>query len=140
MSGFQAGLAKNWKVRLAALKNRRKKRALQWAEISPPPNIHNYVSRNGGIPDLIRYPLRIKDASKWRQMLKASEKSGLGVMFTYPGTVNEIDELMNTFKGESYPAAEKLPRQLLTLPVHPYISQKDVNNILKLFAKMPGHG
>jgi dTDP-4-amino-4,6-dideoxygalactose transaminase len=37
------------------------------------------------------------------------------------------------FQDQSFPAAEKLPRQLLTLPVHRYISRKDVNNILKLF-------
>jgi len=39
------------------------------------------------------------------------------------------------FKGQSYPAAEKLPHQLVTLPIHSYVSQKDIIKIIKLFSK-----
>jgi dTDP-4-amino-4,6-dideoxygalactose transaminase len=58
-------------------------------------------------------------------MLKESDKDGHGIMFTYPESINGIDELREVFKGQTYPAAEKLPHQLVTLPIHSYVSQKD---------------
>ena len=140
MTGFQAGLTRNWRTRLADFQKQRKKWSLQWALTSSPDNARNYASQNGSIPDFIRYPLKIKDTSKWQETLKVSEKQGLGVMLTYPDSINGIDELKEEYTGQTYPVAEKLVRQLLTLPVHPYVSRNDVNNILKLFAKMPGRG
>jgi len=44
------------------------------------------------------------------------------------------------FKGQSYPAAEKLSHQLVTLPIHSYVSQTDIKKIIKVFEKVSGSG
>ena len=57
-------------------------------------------------------------------------------MFTYPSSVNHINELSQVSKGQSHPAVEQLPHQLVTLPIHPYISQKDIKRISDLISQV----
>jgi hypothetical protein len=134
LSAFQAGLTRNWSTRLADFQEQRKKCSLQWALTSSPENAHNYAAQNGKISDFIRYPLRIKDVNEWQEILKVSEKKGLGVMLTYPDSINGIDELREVFRGQTFPAAEKLPHQLVTFPIHPYVSQKDIKKVSDLIS------
>ena len=46
-------------------------------------------------------------------------------MHTYPDSVNAIKDLSREFEGLEYPNARNLARQLLTLPVHPLLTEKD---------------
>ena len=95
----------------------------------------SYCSKNGHVPDMLRFPVRIEDAGKWKESLKLSEKSGLGIMPTYPDSINGIPELKEALKGQSCPIAKKLAYQLVTFPIHPYIVPKDIKKITKLFLK-----
>ena len=71
------------------------------------------------------------------RLLERSEKYGDGIMATYPTSVNGIDELKDVFKEQSYPAAEQLPHQLLTLPIHPYVDSTDRRRISQYLSKIP---
>jgi hypothetical protein len=56
-------------------------------------------------------------------------------MFTYPDSIDGISELKAALKGQSCPTAKKLTYQLVTFPIHPYVLQKDIIKITKLFSK-----
>ena len=135
MSALQAGLAKYWKNKLEKLQNNRKENSRLWSSLANVNCLHQYCSKNGNIPDILRFPVRITGHDMLENILKESDNKGHGIMFTYPDSINGIDELREVFKGQTYPVAEKLPQQLLTLPIHPYVSQKDINNISKLLTK-----
>jgi hypothetical protein len=51
----------------------------------------------------------------------------------YPASVNGIDELKEMLREQTHPAAEKLPHQLVTLPIHSYVSQRDIKKYEKCF-------
>ncbi len=135
MSSFQAAMVKNWKDKLKKLQNIRKENSRLWSSLANVKCLHQYCSKNGNIPDMLRFPVRITDHDMLENILKESDNNGHGIMFTYPDSINGIDELREVFKGRTYPVAEKLPQQLLTLPIHRYVSQKDIKNISKLLTK-----
>jgi dTDP-4-amino-4,6-dideoxygalactose transaminase len=62
-------------------------------------------------------------------LLKQSEKHGLGIQLTYPDSINGICELAAQFASKDFPAARKLVREILTLPVHPLLAKKDIAKI-----------
>jgi dTDP-4-amino-4,6-dideoxygalactose transaminase len=135
MSAFQAGLSKNWRDKLSKFKSDRKKKSLYWVSMCSNEEIYHYISRNGNIPDLIRLPIKINDTDTWQRVLDVSEKKGLGIMFTYPHSIKGINELREMVRRQNCPAAERLPRQLLTLPVHPFLLHKDLDKIMHILQK-----
>ena len=68
-------------------------------------------------------------------ILKESEKKGLGIMPGYPDSINHIRELQDRFENEGYPGAEKTARTLVTLPIHPYVKERDIKKIIQLIAE-----
>ena len=98
--------------------------------------IHSYCEKNGHVPDLLRFPVRIDKRSVWGNILNESDTNGLGIMFTYPDPIDGIPELRAVLKGQSCPTAKKLPHQLVTLPIHPYVSQKDIKKISDLISQV----
>ena len=56
-------------------------------------------------------------------------------MFTYPDSVNGIEDLKNEFKDQNYPGAKELARNLITLPTHSFVSQKDIKKINSILSK-----
>jgi perosamine synthetase len=139
LSAFQAGLTKNWRKKLHTFQEHRQSGSKYWRSVLKASSIHSYCTKNGHVPDLLRFPVRVADGELWKNLLKRSEKNGDGVMFTYPTSINGIDELQEVFQGQTFPAAEKLPHQLLTIPVHPYVSPEDKKKILNLIAQ-PNEG
>ena len=135
MSTLQAGLASNWRVKLDTFQKQRQSASQQWKSDIEASTMHSYFTKNGYVPDLLRFPIRIDKRSVWENILNESDTNGLGIMFTYPDSIDSIPELKAALKGQSCPTAKKLPHQLVTLPIHPYVSKKDIRKIRKMFSK-----
>ena len=135
ISAFQAGMAKNWQSKLEKFHKSRKKNSRHWRSLTYSDAFYCYRSKNGDEPNLLRYPVKIADKNILESMLKSSQAEGLGIMPTYPDSINGINELRDVFMGQIFPAAEKLPHQLATLPIHPYVSHKDIKKISKLLSE-----
>jgi dTDP-4-amino-4,6-dideoxygalactose transaminase len=129
LSGLQAGLAKNWKVKLSEYSKPKHASATRWSSIFDTRAISVYASRNGEQPSFTRYPIRLQNIKTWKRLLKQSEKHGLGIQLTYPDSINGICELAAQFASKDFPAARKLVREILTLPVHPLLAKKDIAKI-----------
>ena len=159
MSSFQAGLAKNWQNRIKQFQKKRSECAKFWAKITKNPNFHTYFSidpiskhsdskiQNSNPPSkiqnfssssiqLLRYPVKISDHTLREKILEKSNKMGLGIMFTYPDSVNGIEDLKNEFKDQNYPGAKELAKNLITLPTHSFVSQKDIEKISLLISEL----
>lgn len=126
LSSFQAGMAKTWKITLNRFKADRSANAN---------NIAGYGIRPSGvhgeaIPDLIRYPLLVADTETKKKLLHASERMGLGISDGYPDSIDGIDNLKHLFEKNSFPVAKDIAQRIVTLPVHPYVSCRDIGTII----------
>lgn len=136
MSAFQAGLARTWRGKLKALKEIRRRNSRKWTSVSKAEYLHCYCSENGAVPDMIRYPVRIDNEAIRAKLLRESERMGLGIMFTYPNSIDGIQELRDNFQGLDYPVAKEIAHQMVTLPIHLFVSQKDKAEILALISQI----
>jgi perosamine synthetase len=126
MSPFQAGMAKNWKTKIEGFQKARKVRSKVWSTF-----IHNLktyelsvISHPPG-SDLIRFPVRVKNFSLRKAILNRSDRKGLGIMPGYPDSIDGIPALRTLFSEQNFPIAKQYSQQLITLPVHPYVSERD---------------
>ena len=138
MSSFQAGLAKNWRERLEKLRDVRKKKVNRWITVLEASRTHgsNFLrSRSLGLP---RFPLRVSDKAKREALLRESTRMGLGIMPTYPTSINAIPELRGKIEGGAFPVSESCARELVTLPTHGYLTEDDVTELSSLIARVLG--
>jgi hypothetical protein len=87
-------------------------------------------------PPLLRFPLKMENPGARANLLNTSERLGVGIVPTYPDSINGITELNTVFNGQEYPVARKIARNLVTLPTHPLVSDKDVVRIKDLIGNL----
>lgn len=129
LSSFQAGMAIKWKTTINKLKAARLVNANKIAGYGiSPPGVYG-----GTIPDLIRFPVLVSDTETKKKILQKSERMGLGISDGYPDSIDGIDELWNLLDEKMFPVAKDIAERIVTLPVHPNVSEDDVKNIMQLF-------
>lgn len=131
MSSFQAGLTARWRERLPGLRDARRRNVRRWMEILGAPE---KTGQEPGFPGLLRLPVRIRDARLRRALLQESARRGAGIMPAYPGSINHIAELKGAVTTAPFPVAESCAREIVTLPTHPYIAEKDIATIRRMLA------
>jgi len=137
MSPFQAGMAKNWKAKISKFQNCRGKNSKAWATLIKNLKTHKLSAISHPLDsDLIRFPVRVDDASLRKAIMKQSEQKGFGIMPTYPDSINGIQELKSHFLRQKFPIAKQYSQKLITFPVHPYVSQKDRTKIATVISKL----
>lgn len=129
MSGFQAGLAKGWRCKLQKMKSLRGENATGLLGKLEKLDVGTFGLKGGSLPDLIRLPLKLGTEQKRELVLKLSERMGLGIAGSYPDSVAGIPELHGDGLGGPFPAAEEIARKIITLPVHPYLTESDKDRI-----------
>lgn len=70
------------------------------------------------------------------QVLKTLTEAGIGTAVFYPLPINEQKVYENLGYKSNTPIAKKVSQEVLSLPVHPGLKQKDLDYIVKTFAKM----
>ena len=129
-SAFQAGLAKNWGKKLSDFERVRKNTANQLKQALDTSLMSIYSGQNGIEPHHVRFPIRIQEAKLWQRLVSNSEALGLGIMPTYPDSINGISELRGQFARQNFRVARDLTGQLLTIPVHPLLADSDKRKII----------
>jgi dTDP-4-amino-4,6-dideoxygalactose transaminase len=136
LSAFQAGLLKNWKKKLAWLLQERSKwvnlytlnlKDCQHVRCLPQVQREQKLS-------CIRYPIIVLEKTHYHYIISESNKQGLGISPTYPGTINSIPEA-NIPKGSVYTNAQFLVDNVVTLPCHPLVRTKDFEAIVELLKR-----
>jgi dTDP-4-amino-4,6-dideoxygalactose transaminase len=153
MSSFQAGLANDWEDKLTKFIKMRSANSRYWkACFQPSPNSQlatdssnlpassfQLLANISDIDSFLRFPVSINDRSFRKSILEKSQRKGLGIMHTYPDSINGIQELKEEFNGQNFPVAKILAKNLVTLPVHPLVSEQDMQRIIRLLTQME-HG
>lgn len=132
LSSFQAGLSRNWEHKLQTFQSIRTGHAAFYTDILRKTVVASdplFQKTALWFRHLIRYPARISEPSRRASLLESSEVRGLGLMPGYPASINNIPQIRGMFQGQRFPGAEQTARELITLPVHPYVSATDRENI-----------
>jgi perosamine synthetase len=138
MTAFQAGLARNWRDKVEKLKDARSRNANRLIAVFEPSRIHGSPFLKGPLPGLLRLPMRVSDRKRRELLLRESAASGLGIMPTYPTSIDAIPELKGEIGDGSFPVAERCAGELVTLPTHGYVTEEDVSKLGRLVSRVLG--
>jgi perosamine synthetase len=133
MTAFQAGLAKNWDARLHSLQQVRQKNTKKWSSLLHQAFSPFFKKLDRSVPDLIRFPVLLADRGKRMSLLENAELHGLGVAIAYPVAISSIPECTQQFTGQDFPVAKRVARELVTLPVHPFVTESDIRSLVECF-------
>jgi perosamine synthetase len=121
MSSFQAGLARNWQQRLAEAYKSRLEKSRRWRSLLPAAWFSACQAETRGC---LRLPVRIRDQNQRQLLLACSQRLGFGIMPGYPRALSQLELLQGLAAGGA-PQAETLARELVTLPVHSFVTERD---------------
>ena len=132
LTSFQAGLMRGWQRRIEHLKQARRERALRFLSMGSSNRLRSYVSGEDDLPDLLRFPLFIRDEGFRKDQRYRGEMDRLGIVPYYPDSIKDIGDLQGNFTGQQYPDADRVAVHLVTLPIHPLVSEVDMDEIVRL--------
>ena len=140
LSAFQAGLARNWQRRLETMRDARRRNVQQWLAL-----LDDLGERDLGIlrkpcPAAVRFPLRIADPKHRAVLLQRSASEGAGIAPGYPQAINRLADLAGAVQARDCATAERVARELVTLPTHAYVSKRDVARVRRLLQPAFGAG
>jgi len=140
MSAFQAGLARNWRRKLASMREDRAARVCRYAATLEVVEQCAREALAGRRAALLRFPVRLRDPAARARVLRESERRGLGVMPSYPDSIAAIPALQGMLERKAFPAAARCAKELVTLPTHGYVTPADVAAIGDLIVRAVGDG
>lgn len=80
------------------------------------------------LPVFHQYTLRVEGARD--ALLQFLRDRGIGCEIYYPLPLHHQPFLQNLYSASSFPVAENLAREVLSLPVHPQLTREDLNTII----------
>ncbi len=134
ISPVQIGFFLSWKEKIKKIKEKRIYLTKYWAEFfedkSP---FYSFVSKEK-LKELIRFPLRVDDRKIRKKILNKGKR--FGISKSYPDSINNIEEIKEHFLGKTFPNAKYIADHLITVPVHPFLKEKDIKKICNLFEEV----
>jgi perosamine synthetase len=81
----------------------------------------------------IRFPMLLSEEKK-KNILKNKNHRRLGISGSYPKTIDKYPEISAYIinNGTNHQGAEKIAKKIITLPIHNYVKDDDINRILNL--------
>jgi len=113
MSGFKAGLLRNWKMRL---EQHNEVRASITAGYIRSLDLDRTIGIYSQAFPCLRFPIYSGDATGKKAICEKFRYMGISPM--YPASVNEIREIQGSLTEGSCPSSEKVAETLITLPTH----------------------
>jgi dTDP-4-amino-4,6-dideoxygalactose transaminase len=127
MGGAQAALLASWQERSAEMNRARITRLSQLGPVA------GALAPKGDAPCL-RLPVLCSSPKERNRLCEAGRRAGLGIVPMYPSALNGIPALAGLIGHNRYPGAEAVAERLLTVPVHPLVSDSDIAAIRRLLA------
>ncbi len=130
LDGVRAGLLLRWKERLERSNRARRAAAGDLIDRLGPGS--GFIQLSGREEIIyLRLPVMMESRKEKEELCALSKKSGLGISPMYPTSIQEIRELKGRLEDAEFPAAKRVAERLVTLPVHPFVKQKDCDAISK---------
>jgi dTDP-4-amino-4,6-dideoxygalactose transaminase len=118
---FQIGLTSRWREKLEFFNQKRTENSRYWYEILTTKHVFkNAVLFGSKNNPCIRFPLMIFDSNLRKKFLEECKSQGVGVMPSYPDSIDGIEEIKGYVDNAGKGNAKKISSMMVTLPVHPY--------------------
>jgi perosamine synthetase len=130
MDGIRAGLLASWRNRLEESNKHRiamAERVLKKLPRSP----HGVWPNQPDMGSPLRLPLLMPTIEGKASLCSLSDARGLGISPLYPATISEVQELRPLLESKRFMGAQTLVNRLVTLPVHRFVSEIDIDRIVK---------
>ncbi len=127
MSGAQAGLLVSWLEKSAGMNRARVARLAQLSSAA------GTLAPKADTPCL-RLPVMCSNREERDRLCDAGRRAGLGLVPMYPTALNGIAALAQLIGRKRYPGAEAVAERLLTVPVHPLVSDSEIAAIRRLLS------
>jgi len=82
--------------------------------------------------DLIRFPILFKSSAKRDLIQKELDNAGMGATTLYPNPLH-LQPGLESYKLDKCQNATNISRRILTLPIHEYVTMKDIKKISDIF-------
>ncbi len=138
MSPFQAGVLSRCREKLQGLKVSRRDRVKRWQaalQFLDDRALRAINPQKAHGTAFIRLPIKTHSAALAKRIVAESNRYGLGIMPGYPDSLNRVSFLQGPFSGKSFPGAEQTVETLLTLPIHPFVAQRDIQRAVDTLDK-----
>ena len=127
---------------LKKLKNITKKRILNSKYLDKKLSFFNeiqLIQRESNSTEVFHlYCLRVKNKKK--EIVMKLKKNGIDVKVHYPVPMHLQPAAKNLgYKKGSFPITEKIAKETISLPVHEFISKKNLDKIISIFSKVYGN-
>lgn len=141
-STFQAGLLAGMEEKIGRLRRTRREHIRFWLKNFSNSIVEKKTAMTNKTvhqdpPDLLRFPVHMPSCQVVDQLLAASEQAGLGLARTYPDAIHGIVQLNGQFAGQEFPNARRATQELVTVPVHGFLTVRDRTQLLHLYAQQP---
>ncbi|MCD4675878.1 MAG: DegT/DnrJ/EryC1/StrS family aminotransferase [Desulfobacula sp.] len=84
---------------------------------------------------LLRFPIIFKRGEERNKILLNLKMKGLGATGSYPVSINKQQGVSKYLKTDTtFPNAEIISERILTLPLHEFVTSKDIENIAEIFS------
>ncbi len=133
MGAVQAALLVRWKERLLTSQAARADRIAEILDTLTARHLRPAVPA-------IRLPILCESRAARDRLLDESEHHGLGFGAVYPTDLSEIPALRGYCDGRTFPNAARLAGCLLTVPVHPFVTDDDARQICSLLGSVLNAG
>jgi perosamine synthetase len=128
MDGVRAGLLSSWRSRLEE-SNRCRIKTNQLFRRRLPLFAQIRVASPSDQSAYLRLPVLMPTAQQKAALCLIAKDYGLGVSASYPAPVSMIPEVASKYQSQRFPGAEALAARLVTLPLHRYVTEDDVDRI-----------
>ncbi|HVB34928.1 MAG TPA: DegT/DnrJ/EryC1/StrS family aminotransferase [Patescibacteria group bacterium] len=90
-------------------------------------------------PTMVRLPVVARDARTRRLAITRLRRAGIGASPFYPSAICDIAGIERHMASANYhrPKAEHLAQTLFTLPVHPFVKQRDIARMIGILRALP---
>jgi perosamine synthetase len=91
-----------------------------------------------GEPIYLRYPLFFADSNDRKMIFSQMVQSGIGASPLYPTAITQIEAISHYLGPGQYsvPVAQRVADTILTLPTHPYVTEKDLDKMTQILFRM----
>jgi dTDP-4-amino-4,6-dideoxygalactose transaminase len=137
MDGVRAGFLSSWRSRLEE-SNRCRIKIHQLFRKRLPSCAHIIDSMSPDQLAYLRLPLLMRTAQQKVELCFIAKEYGLGVSASYPAPVSMIPEVASGHQSQRFPGAEALAARLVTLPLHRYVTEDDVDRIAMAISRFSG--
>ncbi|MFX0135037.1 MAG: aminotransferase class V-fold PLP-dependent enzyme [Candidatus Hodarchaeota archaeon] len=131
MSGFQCGLARNWRQKLKNFNKIRENNANFYLTCIDPDKIRKIEAQENTKCVYLRFPIKLKNGLK-KDFFRNGKRNSLGIGPAYPGSIDSISQITPYLQKDKYPEANKIAQSLLTLPTHSLVTGLDKDKIINL--------